>query len=262
MPPPNDSPIVFPVDCFIAVNADGTFTISPALAALIVAAREGYDWPAGTSPALSQAKVLDLEAVVTGLMTPLTPAKALDIVRKVSSWGSNNKKAQEDIEAATPFHQAKMAEAIVAIGALATLKKGLNALSALPGLRLVMATKVYRFCYPLLGAGAIDRHASYFFNSVPAVSAAGIPLSLTDFRREWSTGKHTKSRLAIFQPNGYNHNLTVFVDKYLIVLEKIATALNVSGVTYTCAATDAVNMWHPADVEMAAYYWWAQNGLA
>jgi len=93
------------------------------------------------------------------------------------------------------------------------------------------------------------------------MSATGTPLSLTDFRREWSTGKHTTSRLAIYQRNSYDHNLSMFLAQYLPSLLKIANALNTANVTYTCASTGAVNGWRLADVEMAAYYWWAQNGL-
>jgi hypothetical protein len=228
---------------------------------LLVSAREEYDWPTGTGSAQSQARVFDLENTVSNLKTNLTPANAINIVSSVSIWGGNNKKAQKDIEATNPNNQAKIVESILQMANLTTLREGLNALSYLPGLRLIMSTKVFRFCYPEFGA-AVDRHASYFFNSISAMSATGAPLPLTDFRREWATGNHNRSRLAIYQLNNHNHNLNVFTENYLPLLTKIANNLNDNRVTFTCAATGALRRWRPADVEMAAYFWWSQNGAS
>jgi hypothetical protein len=130
-----------------------------------------------------------------------------------------------------------------------TLSLGLDQLCGIPGLRLVMATKIYRFCCPEIGA-AVDRHASYFFNSLKA----------TSFQREWSTGKRSTSRLAIYGAGNSKRNRNEYLDVYLPLLKQIADYLNRLGFTYKCATTEKSKVWRPADVEMAAYYWWACNG--
>ena len=135
----------------------------------------------------------------------------------------------------------------------------LDTLSGLPGLRLVVATKVYRFCCPNWGA-AVDRHASYFFNSLQITGLDGVRQPSTKFKREWSKGKHTTSRLAIYQSYSHKENLNQFIEQYLPLLHGISESLNSDGITYTCKATNMQKSWRPCDIEMAAYYWWAKNG--
>lgn len=108
---------------------------------------------------------------------------------------------------------------------------------------------------PLVGA-AVDRHSSYFFNSLPVI---GHGFS-TNFRREWANGRHTTSRLAIYQAARYRGNRTEYFAAYVPLLMCIARQLNVGGHQFVCAATGAIKQWTPADVEMAAYYWWAGHG--
>lgn len=119
----------------------------------------------------------------------------------------------------------------------------------------MIASKIFRFCNPAKGA-AVDRHASYFFNSLP-VSGNG---NAASFSREWANGHHTTSRLAIYSNSGYARNKAEYFTKYLIILESLAFALNSTSTQYSCAVTKNFNNWTPADVEMAAYYWWAING--
>jgi hypothetical protein len=137
----------------------------------------------------------------------------------------------------------------------ATVRHGLDSLSGLPGISLVIASKIYRFCYPRVGA-AIDRHASYFFNSLPIVGQG----PSTHFTREWANGAHRGSRLAIYSAAGFAANSSEYVQTYLPTLAGLATALNMAGHQYQCAATGLMKTWTPADVEMASYYWWALNG--
>jgi hypothetical protein len=132
---------------------------------------------------------------------------------------------------------------------------GIDALCALPGISMVIASKIYRFCVPTRGA-AIDRHASYFFNSLQ-VAGGG---NATRFDREWANGRHMTSRLAIYTVNGYEHNKAEYFSTYLPTITCIAQALNAIPAPYRCAARNAPMNWTPADVEMAAYYWWANHG--
>ena len=257
MPLPNDS--FLPGGVQINRLPNGNLVISEALVDILVASRNKYDWPNGTGATKSQSTIIKLEAMVAGLVASLDPTGAHSIVRKVSSWGGNNRKAQAVIDAASLSVQKCMLASIRHILNPATLRDGLDDLSQLPGLRLVMATKVYRFCCPNMGA-AVDRHTSYFFNSLEIVDPNGSRRKSTNFRREWSNGGHSKSRLAIYYPSGQDTNRDEFVNSYLPLLAKIANSLNESGVTYSCAATGTQKPWRPADVEMAAYYWWACNG--
>jgi hypothetical protein len=134
----------------------------------------------------------------------------------------------------------------------ASARHGIETLCLLPGISLVIASKIYRFCAQQTGA-AVDRHASYFFNALPGGAA-------TNFRREWANANHTSSRLAIYIPPWLNYNTDEYFDSYLPLLLCIANALNGAHAQYLCAATQARRNWTPADVEMAAYYWWACHG--
>jgi hypothetical protein len=257
MPPPKDSDL--PAGVHISELPNGTLSVSDKFVELIVASRSNYDWPEDTGAAKSQKTIIDLETKVATRLVQLAPTDAHAIVREVSKWGGNNRDSQAKIDTATPATQALMSSAIQQIMMASMLRNGLDKLSELPGLRLIMATKVYRFCCPSIGAAA-DRHASYFFNSLEIVKPNGTRRKATNFRREWANGKHSKSRLAICNDTYHRTNRDEYVDVYLPLLTKIAESLNKSGVTYTCAATNQRKVWCPADVEMAAYYWWARNG--
>jgi hypothetical protein len=134
-------------------------------------------------------------------------------------------------------------------------RTGIDALCALPGISLVIASKIFRFCSPNHGA-AVDRHASYFFNSLQIVGGG----AATHFNREWANGRHTTSRLAIYNQPSYKHNKAEYFLNYLPTLACIAQAMNAIPALYTCAAQNIQMNWTPADIEMAAYYWWATNG--
>lgn len=82
----------------------------------------------------------------------------------------------------------------------------------------------------------------------------------TLFKREWSTGKHATSRLAIYQDSNYVYNRNEYIKTYLPLLAKISTTLNTMGIKYKCAATGETKSWRPVDVEMAAFFWWAKKG--
>lgn len=257
MPPPNDSPL--PTGVQVDRLPNGTLVASKSLADLLVDARTNYDWPNRTGAATSQERVLNLEMAAAGFAKALDEKGAHCIVSMVSRWAGNNATAQANIDAASPPTQAGMMTAINCLMNRSTLKNGLDALSALPGLRLVIASEVYRVCCPTTGA-AVDRHASYFFNSLDIVGPAGISRKGTTFKREWANGTRKTSRLAIYNRAGHNRNRDEFDDTYLPLLTQIASSLNSMHATFKCAATETEKSWRPADVEMAAYYWWAQNG--
>jgi len=257
MPPPND--FLLPEGIQVDQLPSGNLVISDALVDVLVTARKNYDWPDGTGSAKSQSTIINLEAKVADLISPLDTTSAHSIVSAVSIWGGNRAKAQADIDAASLTVRTRMAESIQYILSPTILKDGLDALSDLPGLRLVMATKIYRFCCPEVGAAA-DRHASYFFNSLDLVDANGVRRKGTKFRREWLTGEHDKSRLAIYNPSYHKRNRDEFADVYLPLVSQLADALNRAGITYRCAATGVMKTWRPADIEMAVYFWCAHNG--
>jgi hypothetical protein len=253
MPVPNDAPSL-PPGTSITV-ADGGCDISPVLLDLLVDARQDYDWPQGTGAAISQGRIIALEATVSRHTAALGPASAHQIVIDVSRWAGNNALSHHQIVAANAHQQATMQAAINDLLNPATAPRGIDALCMLPGVSLVIASKIYRFCSPAVGA-AVDRHASYFFNSL---SVTGGEFA-THFRREWANARHTGSRMAIYNCAALDHNKTEYRRAYLPLLDCISSALNRAATTYQCAATGAVKTWTPADVEMAAYYWWARNG--
>lgn len=197
MPPPND----FDLSSGMQINQqpDGRLCVSAQLVELLVTSRSEYDWPKGTGAEESQRRVINLETQVADWLTEADAPRAYAIVQAVSKWGGNRKKINTDSTEA----RAGMWSAIYRLLNVATLKDGLDALSRLPGLRLVMATKIYRFCSPNVGT-AIDRHTSYFFNSLEVVSADGARRKATSFKRE-ADGKHT-TRLAAYTDSSYAHN--------------------------------------------------------
>ena len=257
MSPPHDSTL--PPGVYMTRLQNGNLVPSESLVKLIVTARENYDWPKGTGAAESQQTILNLETRVANFLASLYVRSAHWIVKDVSVWGGNNKKAQGEIDKASSQDQTRMLAAIRLIINSSTLKAGLDELSGLGGLRLVMATKVFRFCCSTTGA-AVDQNASYFFNSLEIVGLEGERNKSTSFKREWPKRSHNTSRLAIYYSQGHARNCKEFVEVYLPLLTQIAHSLNEMGVTYRCAATGMHKSWRPADVEMAAYYWWAHNG--
>lgn len=254
MPPPIDAANHFSVGISISRIPAGII-LSPGLVRLLVLAREMYDWPAATGAAISQGRIIALEASVSHLLAGLTPASAHQIVVDVSDWAGNNARSHRRLVAATAAEAATMHGAISALLNPATARAGIDSLSALPGLSLVISSKIYRFCCPLVGA-AVDRHASYFFNSLPVVGGG----FSTQFNREWANGPGGSTRLATYNPAGLTRNTTTYFQVYLPLLSELADYLNAHGVTYQCASTGAHRIWKPADVEMAAYYWWALHG--
>lgn len=254
MPPPNDAPSL-PANAVLTRTANGQYSPSQPLIDLLLQARNGYDWPAGTGAAQSQQTILDLEANVHAHLANLTPANAQAIVVAVSQWAGNNANAHAQIAGATPTQQVQMQTAITCLINPGQECTGIDALRVLPGISLVIASKIFRFCSPNHGA-AVDRHASYFFNSLQVVGGG----AATHFVREWANGQHTTSRLAIYNQANYTYNKAEYFLGYLPTLACIAQALNAIPNLYTCAATNAQMNWRPTDVEMAAYYWWATNG--
>lgn len=228
---------------------------TPALVKLLVTARNGYDWPAGTGAYKSQQNIQNLEASVVGRLAVLSVHAAHAIVTDVSQWAGNNAKSHADIVGATSTQQGEMQHAISNLCIPGRESGAIDALCNLPGIGLVIASKIFRFCAPQAGA-AVDRHASYFFNSLPIINQG----MACYFVREWSTSRHTNSRLAIYSDHNYNRNRTEYVESYLPLLAKIANELNIMPAPYKCAVTNLYRSWTPADVEMAAYYWWARNG--
>jgi hypothetical protein len=254
MSAPNDHTASFPHGISLSYN-NGICQLTQQLISLLVTSRQNYDWPAGTGAAVSQDRIIALEASVRRSMAILNPVGAHQIVVGVSSWAGNNANSHAALVGASAQQQIAMQRAISLLTNVATAQNGINDLSKLPGISLVIASKIYRFCMPNIGA-AVDRHSSYFFNSLPVIGAG----YATNFRREWASGSHTASRLAIYQNASYTHNLTEYFASYNPVLSCIANQLNIGGNHFTCAATGTVKVWASTDVEMAAYYWWACNG--
>lgn len=193
------------------------------------------------------------------LARPEAHAEAHAIVEEVSRWARNNAVSRTAIANATTDTKKQMQKAITLLGSPDGPGPGLDALSCLPGVHLVIATKIYRFCLPHIGA-AVDRHVSYFFNSLDVVSSSQPTTKATHFLREWSNGRRASTRLGSYSPARYTHNRREVTDCYLPLISQIAGELNAPFAPYTCAATGLSQAWRPADVEMAAYYWWACNG--
>ena len=250
MPQPNDA-LVFPLGIQLLY---GGYCPSDSLIDLLVNSRSNYTWPLHTTAALSQQKILDLILSVSNNLRNLNSSTAHSIIVDVSEWAGNNANSHQIIVNANIAQQTAMQTALTHIVG-GRFQAGVDALSRLDGISLVIASKILRFCSPNLGA-AVDRHASYFFNSLPVI---GHGMS-THFSREWSSGRHTASRLAIYSAGGYVRNRDEYFNTYLPVLLCIATELNNANRQYICAATENACNWTPADVEMASYYWWACNG--
>ena len=257
MPPPNDYALPARVEAHRLPN--DCLSLSDTLVNLLVDARSAYDWPAGTGARKSQQTIRDLEAGVAQWMQALSDENANNIVTKVSEWAGNNARSHNAIVQATPDVRVKMLNSLKLFNDSDSLGNAIDALSNLPGISLVITSKTSRFCCPSVGA-AVDRHTSYFFNSLEFISPEGLRDRATNFRREWSNGQHTASRLASHNLSSYTRNRHEFVTIYLPLLRSIANALNAIPAPYYCAATGEQKNWRPTDVEMAAYYWGACNG--
>ena len=198
-----------------------------------------------------------LEADVARWMQALNEENAHHIVTKVSKWAGNRRHSA--VVHATPVFRKKMYKALLLFNASDGPVKGIDSLVDLPGIRLIIASKIFRFCYPAVGA-AVDRHTSYFFNSLKIISAEGHRNRATNFRREWSNGPNSSSRLAIYTNTGYHRNRNEFFFVYLPLLDSVAKTLNSISALYQCEATGEQRNWRPTDVDMATYYWGAGNG--
>lgn len=238
---------------------NGHFQPSAHLSKLLAESRSNYDWPAGTGAAKSQGIIISLEKRVANLMQSLDECSAHEIVVRVSKWAGNKPNVHKAIVTASVNQKNIMLDSVVELASKDLPRKGLDSLSNLPGIGLVIATKIYRFCCPTIGA-AVDRHASYFFNSLDVVSPGQDKRKALKFRREWATGRKSASRLATYTPSGYSWNRDQYIEQYLPFLSSIADSLNESKVPLICASTGKQMIWRPTDVEMAAYYWWASNG--
>jgi hypothetical protein len=255
MPAPDEEATCLPAHARLAVGVNGQCVVPQALVNLLLQARNAYDWPAGTGATASQLAIINLVALVQRQLTALNPSTAHSIVVDVSTWAGNNSRSHGQILAASSAHRAQMYTAISRLITPGEECGGFDMLCSLPGIGLVIATKVFRFCVPREGA-AVDRHASYFFNSLQ-VAGRG---AATCFAREWNDRYHISSRLATYTGSKYARNKIEYFASYLPILACITQAMNALGAFYTCAAQALGKAWTPADVEMAAYYWWARNG--
>ena len=238
---------------------NGSLLPSIHLSKLLVDSRSIYDWPVGTGAATSQAVIISLESRVADIKRSLNESGAHEIVVKISEWAGNNARAHRAILAASQNEKKKMVDSLIAVEREASPRNAIDSLANLPGIGLVIATKIYRFFCPTVGA-AVDRHASYFFNSLDIILPGQGRRKALAFRREWTTSSKSTSRLATYTPSGYSWNRNQYVVQYLPLLSSIANSLNELKALYMCAATEKQMAWRPTDVEMAAYYWWACNG--
>lgn len=256
MSQPNDSPL--PHDIQLTCLDVGQIELSPAFVDLLVVSRTNYNWPTGTGATKSQQTVINLANEVGRLKIHLDSENAHTIIKLVSEWAGNNARGHAAIANATTNDKQTMLGALNLFENATSYNDSLDLLSGLPGISLVIASKIFRFFSPKIAA-AVDRHASYFFNSLNVISLQGTTKS-THFKREWTTANHTSSRLATFSPGYFKRNRQEYTDIYLPLLASIAAKLNSLRIMCPCAATLEHKYWHPTDVEMAAYYWWASNG--
>lgn len=258
MPIPNDALNSFPTGVSLARDPRNQLRVSKNLATLLVESREGYRWPLHNTPETSQRVVLDLEVKVGELLRDLSLSTAHEAVSRVSRWAGNHGRAQVAVDEAPTDVQQIMAKALGQL-LVGQADDALPALCALSGIDLVIATKIYRFCAPQLAA-ALDRHSSYFLNSLNIQAANGPVTPAAHFRRQWANGNHVQSRLATITRVTRAHNLHEYLVVYLPLLAEVASVLNRQGQHFRCAATGETKTWRPADIDMAAFYWWSQNG--
>jgi hypothetical protein len=203
MPDPNDSSL--PQGVALHHLTYDAIDLSAELVALLVVARNEYEWPSGRGTAKSQKTIIELEENVSALMDEANIESAHLIFQRVSEWAGNNAKAHTAIIKASADTKTKMQKCLRLLSNPASQNTGMDRLAEIPGVNLVIASKIFRFCCPQTAA-AVDRHASYFFNSLDSFSHEMAPDKATHFKREWSDGKHTTSRLATFTPGYFKAN--------------------------------------------------------
>jgi hypothetical protein len=253
MPPPSSTSCL-PADAFVTVKDAGEWSLSPALTNLFRAARSGYDWPSGTGAVVSQRTIQSLEASVAARMRNLSESDATQIAIDVSAWAGNNWRSHRRLINASSADKALIRQAISDLANRTTVQRGVETLCGIPGLSLVIATKIFRFCVPDVGA-AVDRHSSYFMNSLPTSDGVA-----SRFLREWTNAERRATRLATYSPARLRVNMDEYLRGYIPLLATIASELNSADSLFVCAVTGARSLWRPTDVEMAAYYWWARHG--
>ncbi len=241
-------------------NQEGTILtvgLSEELSQLLLEAREGYAWPLGKSPLDSQRDIIQLEEYVSQKMQTLSMSDAQDIVLSVSEWAGIHGKVFPHFKSLHHEFQNLLHEHIKKFRKPTRVRPidGIYGLNAFPGIGLSLATKVCRFCLPSFGAG-IDRHSSYFFNSLRDKNGEAV----VAFGREWVNNEKSSSRLAIENTRDWANNPVEYTLYYLPLLRIISKHLNSRKFHYKCAATGESRQWRPCDVEMAADFWWAQNG--
>jgi hypothetical protein len=251
MPEPNDAD-VFPEGVELLPDTEGHLLPTDRLATLFVEARNAYRWPFRLEPHASQFAIHDLERNTEASLRALTLDTAYDLVVGISEWAGNRR--HSELVSADDDTRASIFSAVTELIQPGQEAHALNNLSNLPGISLVVASKIFRFVRPREGA-SIDRHTSYFFNSLPIVGDG----KATQFRREWIDGRHMQSRLATSNQYYLAQNLAEYTEVYLKRLHKIAEALNLRSQLFV-SVTDAPTEWRAADIEMAAFYWWSCNG--
>ena len=256
MPPPNDAP-AFSIEIRLIEFDRKELHVSELLADLLSEAREQYVW-AAIAASESHESIVRLESETTQRLAELQGDNAQWIIHEVSRWGGNNEKAIRMIASASPEQKRTYAQLIGQMLIPGSPEHALRALTEQPGLGLVMASKIYRFCCPWVGA-AVDRHSSYFFNSLSVDDEADGLRACTRFKREWANGRRRASRLAIYTDSKRDANLKEYCATYLPLLRAIADALNSQRGGFVCATSKTRRPWRPADVEMAAYFWWSQR---
>lgn len=228
--------------------------VSDELAHLLTNARENYHFAGGL------AQVAALEQHTQEQLTIGTDEALHSILYHVADWGGAQQPALNSIAEYDEERKRHAAQRIRAMHQGGNLQQALLGLCSLPGIGFVIASKVYRFVRPDVGA-AVDRHASYFFNSLQLRRLDNHPAGLaTEFRREWANGTHTTSRMAVYQPDTLHHTAQHYCTRYLPIVASTAAALNRQEIRYHCVQTGRHLGWRPADVDMAAFNWWKHNG--
>jgi hypothetical protein len=110
-----------------------------------------------------------------------------------------------------------MCTAVVQLGNPGGLAAGLDQILSLPGVELVVTTKIFRFCGPQHGA-AVDRQASYFFNSLDIVDSVGAGSIVTRFVENSGNGRRTAPRSATHTASRDRFNRLEFIQTFLPLL--------------------------------------------
>jgi hypothetical protein len=252
MTSPYFSTSTFADDVYLT-RSSAEMAVSPALAALLVAARNDCTWR-GTAIE-SQKRLLSLLADTSRALVAPKPVAVQQLVARISKWDGAGKEAA--VAAWKDDERAVALTALVDLHAGVDVQERLLQLEALPGVGLSLATKIYRFVAPDIAAAA-DRHSTYFANSLPVQGPNDGELAC-NFRREWASGSRVASRWAVYGDKEVE--VREYAERFLPLLHGIAAALNAAGLSYICAARRVSCAWTPADVEMAMQFWWAKHGL-